>query len=259
MKPGLKRGLKIAAVVLVALLAIPVAIIGSMFAGNSPIEDGLELEGFARIVKDGYVTVGVLELGGGQVALIDGGKDPAGKAILADLARRKLGPEAVKAVFVTHGHSDHVAACHLFPGAAIYALAADVALAEGHEAAPSPVGKLMGAQKSDTKITRGLTDGETIPLGARSVQVFAIPGHTAGSAAYLVGGVLFLGDSANATSGGKIGAAPWFVTNDQAQNRASLKALGERLRSREAEVKVLVPAHTGVLRGLAPLLAFEGR
>jgi glyoxylase-like metal-dependent hydrolase (beta-lactamase superfamily II) len=257
MKPGLKRGLKIAAVVLVLVLAFPVVAIGSAFAGKSAIEDGAELTPAVRIVKDGYVLLGVVDVGEGKVALVDGGNDPTGKSVLAELTRRKLGPEAVSAVFVTHGHPDHIAACHLFPAASIYALAADVGLAEGTATAKSPVGKLMGAQRTGTKITRGLTDGETVTVGSRAVQVFAVPGHTAGSAAYLVDGVLFLGDSASATSDGKITGAPWFFSDDQPQNRASLKALGERLRPRQSDVKVLVPAHTGVLRGLAPLLAFE--
>ena len=256
MKPGLKRGLKIAAVVLVVLLAFPVTVMVSAFAGTSDIVDGLELEGVARVVKDGYVTVGLIDVGGGKVALIDGGNDPAGKAILAELSRRKVGPEAVSAIFITHGHPDHVAACHLFPAAQVYALGPDVDLAEGRVPSRSPVGRLFGARQTNTKISRTLSDGEIVGVGDRKVQVFAVPGHTAGSAAYLVDGVLFLGDSASGTSSGKITGAPWFFSDDQPQNRASLKALAERLGPRAAEIKVLVPAHTGVLRGLGPLQAF---
>jgi hypothetical protein len=64
---------------------------------------------------------------------------------------------------------------------------------------------------------------------------------------------------AGSSSDGKIIAAPWFFSADLAQNRASLKALAERLRPNAAEVKALVTAHTGVLHGLAPLAAFDGR
>ncbi len=92
-----------------------------------------------RIVKDGYVDLGVIDLGDGKVALVDAGNDPEGKAILAELSRRKLGPEAVEAVLLTHGHPDHIAGCHLFPKASIYALAGDVALAEGREGSKGPV------------------------------------------------------------------------------------------------------------------------
>jgi hypothetical protein len=68
--------------------------------------------------------------------------------------------------------------------------------------------------------------------------------------------VLFLGDSAGSSKDGKILPAPWQFSDDPAQNRASLMALAERLRPSAAEVKALVPAHSGVLRGLEPLLAF---
>jgi glyoxylase-like metal-dependent hydrolase (beta-lactamase superfamily II) len=256
MKPGLKRALKIVGVVLFVLIATPVVLIGSAFVGTSAIQDGAELEGVVRIVKDGFVSIGVVDIGGGKVALIDAGNDKQGKAILAELARRKLGPEAVEAVLLTHGHGDHLAACPLFPSASVYALAGDVALAEGREAGKSPIGKLAGARPTGVKVTRALEDGETLTLGNQHVRVFAIPGHTAGSAAYLVNGVLFLGDSAGSSSDGKVLAAPKLFSDDPAQNRASLKALGDRLRPQAAEVRVLVPAHSGVLRGLDPLLAF---
>jgi hydroxyacylglutathione hydrolase len=255
MKPGVKRGLKIAAVVLLLVIGVPVAFIGSAFVGTSAIQDGAEI-GSVRLVKDGFVTIGVIDVGGGKVALVDAGNDAQGKAILAELERRKLGPSAVTAVLLTHGHGDHLAGCHLFPAASIYALAADVALAEGREGGKSPIGKLVGFKPTGVKITRGLADGETLALGNRSVRVFAIPGHTAGSAAYLVDGVLFLGDSAGSSKDGKILAAPWQFSDDPAQNRASLKGLAEKLRPTAAAVKALVPAHSGLLRGLEPLLAF---
>src|SRR5580693_2086935 len=134
MTPGVKRGLKIVALVLLLLVAVPAGFIGSAFVGTSAIQDGRELEGGVRLVKDGFVTIGVIDLGGGKVALVDAGNDPEGKAVLAELKRRNLGPDAVTAVLLTHGHTDHLAGCHLFPAASIYALGPDVGLAEGREA-----------------------------------------------------------------------------------------------------------------------------
>src|SRR6185312_5681340 len=101
------------------------AIIASAFAGNAPIVDGSEPVPGVRQVKDGFVSMFVLDAGEGQVALIDAGTDPEGKAILAELARRKLGPDAVKAIFLTHGHGDHLAAVHLFPKADVYGFGAE--------------------------------------------------------------------------------------------------------------------------------------
>jgi glyoxylase-like metal-dependent hydrolase (beta-lactamase superfamily II) len=257
MKPGLKRGLKIAAAVILVLIAIPVVLIGSAFIGRSDIVDGAEPDPAVRVVKDGIVSLGVVDAGNGKVALIDAGNDVEGKAVLAELARRQLGPDAVEAIFLTHGHADHFNGVHLFPKAAVYILAADIPLAEGREGGHGPLTKLFPVKPTGLKITRGLADGETVTVGSRTIRVFAVPGHTAGSAAYLVNGVLFLGDSAGANKDGKIMGAPWVVTDDSAQNHASLHALAERLKPNAAEVKALVPAHCGVLKGLDPLIAFQ--
>jgi glyoxylase-like metal-dependent hydrolase (beta-lactamase superfamily II) len=256
MKPGLKRALKIAVAVILVLIAVPAAVVASAFIGTSAIQDGRELDPAVRLVKDGFVTIGVIDVGGGKVALVDAGVDKEGKAILAELSRRNLGPDAVSAILLTHGHNDHLAGCHLFPAAPVYALAADVALAEGRESGKSPIGRVMGHKPTGITIARGLVDGETLTLGNRAVRVFAIPGHTAGSAAYLVNGVLFLGDSAGSSKDGKILGAPKAFSDDGDQNRASLKALADRLRPEAAGVKYLVPAHSGALEGLGPLLAF---
>jgi glyoxylase-like metal-dependent hydrolase (beta-lactamase superfamily II) len=106
-------------------------------------------------------------------------------------------------------------------------------------------------------VTRRLQDGETIALGPRQVRVFAVPGHTEGSAAYLIDGVLFLGDAADSSSEGEVEGAPWIFSDSQAQDRASLVALDERLVRDGGNVKALVFAHSGVLTtGLGPLTTF---
>jgi glyoxylase-like metal-dependent hydrolase (beta-lactamase superfamily II) len=255
-KPGVKRALRWVVIAVVLVVGTLGALVASAFVGRSAIVDGAEVGGVVRVVKDGFVSVGVIDLGGGKVALVDAGVDKDGKALLAELQRRGLGPDAVEAVLLTHGHGDHLAGCHLFPSAKVYALAADVPLAEGRVASKGPVGRLVGAKPTGVTIARPLADGEVIALGARTVKVYAIPGHTAGSAAYLVDGALFLGDSAGADDKGEILGAPWLFSEDAAQNRASLRGLVERLKKDGAEVKALVPAHCGVLQGMEPLARF---
>src|SRR5438105_4122336 len=118
-------------VLLVLLLVAFLVLFGPMVLGNAPLADGAELPGGARIVKDGYVAIDVLPTAEKDVALIDCGNDENGEAVLAELRRRGLGPEAVKAVFLTHGHPDHVAGCHLFKDASVLALGPDIPIAEG--------------------------------------------------------------------------------------------------------------------------------
>jgi glyoxylase-like metal-dependent hydrolase (beta-lactamase superfamily II) len=209
------------------------------------------------MVQDGFSSVAVLPIGEGEVALVDAGNDAAGTAILAELSRRGLGPEAVKAVLITHGHGDHIAGIGALPNAEVMALEAEIPLVEGRASARGLLTRLFPARATGIEVNRALRDGETVMLGEVLVQVYAIPGHTGGSAAYLANNVLFLGDSADATTEGTLRAAVWAFSDDPAQNRASLVRLHERLTEQGAAVEAIAFAHSGVLaHGLAPLAGF---
>ena len=83
----------------VALVIVGVGIlIATTFMGRQPIPDGLEINGL-RIVKDGFVSISVLPLAGGDVALFDAGNDKTGKAILGALSRLGLGRENARRYF----------------------------------------------------------------------------------------------------------------------------------------------------------------
>jgi hydroxyacylglutathione hydrolase len=251
-----KRILKIAALAVLLLVGAAVALIAPAFLGRRSLTEGTEVNGI-RVVKDGMVGVAVIPIGEGGVALIDAGNDSSGKAILAELSRRKLGPEAVSTILLTHGHPDHIAAIAVFPKAQVMALAPEVALVEGRAAARGPLPRLFPVRPTGVKVVRALQDGETIALGQTQVRVFAVPGHTAGSAAYLVNGVLFLGDAADAARDGTVKGAPWVFSDSQAEDRASLVRLEQRLAQEATPVKAIVFAHSGALAdGLAPLTAF---
>ncbi|HSN14907.1 MAG TPA: MBL fold metallo-hydrolase, partial [Anaeromyxobacteraceae bacterium] len=188
-------------------------------------------------------------------ALVDSCNDKPARAILSALAQRGLGPDAVKAIFLTHGDWDHVAGALAFPGAQVMILAPDVALAEGRERrfpAWVPFPRIRGV-----RVTRALSDGEVVDLSGVSFRVFAVPGHTKGSAAFLARGVLFMGDSSETTKAGALAPGKRLTTDDPALNRDSLAKLAARLAPLAPEVKLIAPAHSGVLaKGLAPLADF---
>ncbi len=252
----MKRILLSLLALVVLVIAIFAGLIASAFVGKSDIAPGV-VDGFVHVVKDGFVTADILDVGDGKVALIDAGDDKKGTAILAELAAMKLDAHAVTAIFLTHGHRDHLAAAPLFADAKVYALAADIPLAEGRAGGHGLISQFMPIKPTGVHVTRGLADGEVVQVGNRAVHVFSIPGHTPGSAAYWVDGDLFLGDSAGATTDGKVQPAPKVFTDDPAQNRQTLKDLVGKLLAQHLDVKTLIFAHTGRLDGLQPLMTLN--
>ncbi len=101
------------------------------------------------------------------------------------------------------------------------ALGPDVALVEGLAGAHSPLARLMPVAPTDAEPAHAFMDGETYTLNQVPVRVFGVPGHTAGSAAYLINGVLFLGDAGDVGSDGTIKQSPWIFSDSQAQDRRS--------------------------------------
>jgi glyoxylase-like metal-dependent hydrolase (beta-lactamase superfamily II) len=251
----MKRILKIAGAVLLILILAIGAVLAVTFMGRQPIEDGQEFSGM-RIIEDGFTAVGVIPINDRQVALVDTGQDASGEVIKREMTRRKLQPESVAAILVTHGHPDHIGALGQFSKAEIMALEVEVPLVEGRAGAKGPVPRLFPVNPTGVKVGRVLHDGDVVMLDTLPVRVYAVPGHTAGSAAYLVNGALFIGDSADIASDGRVQGSPWIFSDSQADNRASLVRLEQRLVSDGANVRVIIPSHSGTASGLAPLTAF---
>ncbi len=254
----MKRALiAVAMLILVPVLAF-VGLIASTFAGNKELVDGIELPGAARLIKDGFVALFVLPAGDKEVALVDCGNDEKGAAVLAELTRRGLGPEAVKAIFLTHGHPDHIAGCHLFTSAKIYAFAGDVPVANGTGRSKGFLpSKMETPEAKRTKVTDTVTDGQVVSVGTLNVKVFAVPGHTAGSASYLANNTLYMGDNGTGASNGTMKPAPWVFSDDSAQNQRSLEALGKRITREGDVVTVLAFAHSGPFEGAEALTSFH--
>jgi len=255
----MKRILLITGLLILLLMVTAAVVIASAFMGRQAITDGFQINGI-RIVKDGIVSVALVPINEKELALIDAGNDASGKAILAELSRRAMGPDNVTVILLTHGHADHTAGIPLFPKAQVMALEAEVPLVEGTAGSSGPLTRLMPVKATGVKVARALHDGDTVNLGDFPVRVFAVPGHTQGSAAYLVNGVLFIGDAADMYSDGTMKGSAWIFTDNQAQDRASLVNLDKRLSQEHADVKAIAFAHEGVVvKGLAPLDDFARR
>ena len=127
-----------------------------------------------------------------------------------------------------------------FPAADVYAIEADA----------------KAIRRKHSRTVRGLADDDVVKASGTDAEVFALPGHTPGSAAYLVYGVLFLGDSAAAAYDGSV-QANWLFSDDSELNEESLAALARRLEGRASDIQQIAFGHQGPVDGLEPLLKWE--
>lgn len=238
-----RRRVLFAVALLTILVAVLAAIVLAVFSfGSLPLKDGTILGGgCVEAVAEGWgpVTIGsyLIALHEGGFALVDAGMDPDAGAIRSALKDRGADPGDVRYIFITHAHGDHIGGIGSFPDAEIHAVEADA----------------RAIQESSLLYARGLADGDVVSAAGTDVEVFALPGHTPGSAAYLACGVLFLGDSAAAAYDGSITANRLF-SEDSRSTRESLAALAHRLKGRANDVLQIAFGHQGPVDGLGPLL-----
>ena len=230
-----------------------------LFSNTAPLSQRSELSGGAIQIKDGFVSVGIIPSGPNQVILVDCGYDKNATAVLSELNQQGYSRDSVKAVFITHGHSDHIQGCSAFPKAELYALAPEQGLLEGRVGSRSPLGSLMGKKNSQLNIKHYLANAETTTIGNQKVIAYFIPGHTDGSAAFLIAGTVYLGDSADSGKDGQLRPAKWLFSNNVEENHQSLKHLAEQLRPIASEIRALEFAHSSAIQGIGPLLDFSAK
>jgi glyoxylase-like metal-dependent hydrolase (beta-lactamase superfamily II) len=205
--------------------------IGAALAAN-PIVDGQQIGPLIQ-VQEGFTSLYLLDHGDGTASLFDVGTTPTATAAVQALATRGLDVADVTDIFVTHGHTDHVAGLGRFPGARIHASSAE-----------RPLLASVGFTVTDPHI-----DGDIVSVGGGyTVEIFEVPGHTAGSAIYFVDGVLLMGDTVTAEGRNLEPIWPFFSDNP-AQNRASLLDLRDEFIPRRGEILWFAPSHSAPLRG----------
>ncbi|MDG1483757.1 MAG: MBL fold metallo-hydrolase [Myxococcota bacterium] len=210
-------------------------------ANVSDIEDGRQLNSVVT-VKDWFTSAYLLPTDAGPV-MIDAGY--RSRNMTGALADQGVDPADVVGVLLTHGHTDHIGAVEIYTNAQLYAL-------------PDEQGILDEESSGEVVIDVPLTDGEILTIGQHSIEVIGVPGHTPGSAVFLIDGVVLMGDTALVTKDGTIEPPDEKYSEDPEEAEASLKVLAEALQSRSDEIDWIAPAHSGPTAGVDALVEFAG-
>ena len=164
-------------------------------------------------------------------------------------ALRELGasPGDVTDVFITHSHRDHVGAWRLVRGSRFHLAAAERASFTGGRPHRAWIPRTAEALKRSPLPRPGEVDVRTFTrdtafaFGADTLYAFPVPGHTAGSVAYLFRGTLFLGDAVTYTRRSGFGPARRGYSDDTRIAARNLEALWARLPRRN--VRHVCTAH----------------
>jgi len=135
-----------------------------------------------------------------EAVVIDPGAEP--ERILQAAHSHRLN---IRALLLTHGHLDHMAAARAVSeaaGAPIYAHPAD---SEGLLRPSAEFAAMLGIQVQPLQTFESVAEGDQIAVGQLSLRVVATPGHSPGSVCYLAADDLFTGDTLFADGVGRTG------------------------------------------------------
>jgi hydroxyacylglutathione hydrolase len=181
----------------------------------SPVETG-KIADTVYAVRDTFVNMYIVKDGKVLIAF-DAGNDK--KNIVKEFGKLQLDPNDVKAVFLTHTDADHTAALSLFKNAAVYISVPEEDLLTGKQKR-----FLFFRNSLDTPYSL-LKDRIVVKIGSTEVKMILVPGHTTGSAAYVVNGkYLFTGDTLSLKNG-HVALFNDFFNMDSAREAESISSL----------------------------------
>lgn len=126
-----------------------------------------------------------------SAVVIDPGEETS--ELMAFAEKNKNKPE--KAILLTHCHFDHIAGISELKkvfDADVFISAADAA---GLSDPNINVSEYLTGNPFATVADKLLNDGDKLTFGQDSITVLLTPGHTVGSACFLIGNIIFSGDT----------------------------------------------------------------
>ena len=136
---------------------------------------------------------------------------------IQELGKLNISPDDVTAVLLTHTDSDHTGAIELFKRAKVYISKPEEQMIDGSTKRSA----ILGFNKLKCPYET-LDDGGSVDIDGTNIKCIVTPGHTKGSACYIVGGkYLFSGDSF-ALKDGKARPFTAFFNMDGKEHRKSI-------------------------------------
>ena len=194
-------------------------------------------QGIHRI-RLGYVNAFVID-GDQGVVLIDTGLPRKEDQIAKQLAEIGRSMTDIRAILITHAHTDHAgsaAAVKAMSGAPLSASPVDAPAIRGDERPPlppmfrgflSPIGRMLPAPPP-VEVDHMVSEHSSANL-PEDLEVIDTPGHTPGHVCFLLdrsGGVLFAGDAAVSVKGEEV--AKGYMNRRDPEWDASIRHLAER-------------------------------
>jgi glyoxylase-like metal-dependent hydrolase (beta-lactamase superfamily II) len=207
-----------------------------------PVEE--IVPGLHRILK-GYVNAYALQDDDG-LTLVDTGLPQRAPRLVATAAELGHAAHDVKAILITHHHSDHVGSLAdlvRLTGATVYVHPADAPIVRGDRPSPGPnraklAGRTLGSlimrlnssHAEPAKVDHELVEGQELDI-AGGIKAIHTPGHTPGQTSFLWnrhGGVLIAGDAVGARGrrvSAPVGALFGMFTEDAEEANRSFRKL----------------------------------
>lgn len=205
----------IVAVIIGFLLNQPVRALMAMFTMETLESRQVMTDVYA--VKNSFVNIYLVK-GGDKYIAFDAGTDA--KSMKAALGGLGIEESDITAVFLTHTDADHVAAIPSFSAAEIYMSASNQAFISEKEG--------RSRSKAFVDMERDYTtigDYETINIAGIAVQCIFTPGHTDGSACYIVNGKYLISGDNLRLKDGKAGLFYDVFNMDNEMQKQSLRKL----------------------------------